>query len=558
MPDMISALNTTIEDQLPRVYRDAGPLFFPIAELADRVTDNVAMSPGSPNDLSRLYQVKHGWKTGGAGMIRSISPYGSPTLDVGTEARLLDSLGSDSDMSPWPRASDSPLPGDFVRTLYLSACAGNFPFPMHWAFADSLQAQTLQQLSRIITESARKTKRMDAQSYFAYRATNASGYKTTVLSRAAHYAVGTTNTPFTKTTHSTRAASTNANFVDITIDPRYGTIANFMEGDEIDVVANSGGSETAAGTLQDGTALNGTDVRNCASGTTRVQLTVVKVDRLRNVITVIGLSRNSELATPTADAITAYGDTHGWTVDQSAPPVAYDWIVPAGASRYSAGTRPWLTWGIFDWTAATGTIMGGSQYAQGLDLDEYPMFKSILHTASGPLTEGMLDRMSIEASLSFPNVKITDWMTTGAALLRFKEEIQNNTQSKFERTNLPFEVKGGWSCANYTTPQGEYRWWTSPFMHKGKMIGQQIDKTNLKIYTNKMIGDAQEGFAEDVQFVGRLLGYPTSKVPETAANGTPKTVSGMPWIRFVLMCPIMPNGWLIDSITEADTKNFTV
>ena len=95
-------------------------------------------------------------------------------------------------------------------------------------------------------------------------------------------------------------------------------------------------------------------------------------------------------------------------------------------------------------------------------------------------------------------------------------------------------------------------------MHSGKMLAQQIDKQNLKLYSNKIIGDTQSGFAEDVQFVGRLLGYPTSKVPETAANGTPKTVSGMPWIRFALLCPIMPNGWLLSGLTEADTKNLSM
>lgn len=546
MPDMISALNTTIEDRLPRIYRDAGPEYFPIMELADRTVQNVQPSAGSPNDLSRYYAVKHGWKCGGAGLIRSISPYGSPTIDVGTEARMLDALGTDEGMSPWPRASESPLPGDFVRTLYLSACAGNFPWPLHWAFADSLNAQTLQQMTRIIVEAAKKTKRMDAQSYYAYRATNDATYKTTVLSRIASFA---------KATHSLRAGSTNANFVDIVIDPVYGTIANFMEGDEIDIVANSGGAVGTAGTLQSGTDTDGTDVRNYTSGGVYVQVTITKIDRLTNTITVVGVARNSAESSPTADAISAFDNTTGWQGTNGV--AAYDWIVPAKASRYIAGTRPWLTWGVFDWVAASGYIMGGTQYAQGLDLGEYPQFKSLTHSAGAPLTEYILNRMSIEAATSFPNVTITDWQTTPGVLLKFAEELQQASTSKFERTNLPFEVKGGWTVADYVTPQGRYRWWTSPYMHSGKMVAQQIDKENLKVYTNKLIGDSKEGFAENVQFVGRMLGYPTAKVPETATNGTPKTVSGMPWIKFCLLCPIMPNGWLLDTLTEADTKNMT-
>jgi len=71
-----------------------------------------------------------------------------------------------------------------------------------------------------------------------------------------------------------------------------------------------------------------------------------------------------------------------------------------------------------------------------------------------------------------------------------------------------------------------------------------------------LVGSEKSGFAPDIQFVGQMLGYPTAKVPETALNGTPKTISGMPWIRFALLCPIMPNGWLIDGLAEVDTIDF--
>lgn len=545
MPDQLSIFDTTIADLTPKIYRDAGPMFFPIAEMAERTIDRVQMTDGDPNDLGRRYAVKHGWKIGSAGMIRSISPYGSPALDVGTEARVMDALGSDADMAPFPRAAESPLPGDFVRTLYLSACAGNFPFPMHWAFADSLNAQTLKQVVRIITSAAQKTKRQDAQSYHAYRATNSAGYKTTVLGRL---------TSATKTTHSLRAGSTNANFVDIVIDERYGTIANFMEGDEIDIVANSGGSDTVAGTLQSGVLTDASDIRNYTSGNVYVQVIITKVDRLTNTITVMGIVRNSAESSASADAVAAYADATGW--QGTTPVAAYDWICPRGVSKHITDTRPWLTHGMFDWLAESGYIMGGAQYAQGLDLAEYPMFKSILHTVSGPLTEFLLNRIAITAATRFPNVTINNLITTPGVLLKFTEELQQASTSKFERTNLPFQVKGGWTVSDYVTPQGRFQWWTSPYMHKGKLAGQQVDKSNLKLYTNKLIGDSQSGFAEDIQFVGKMLGYSSAKVPEIAPNGTPKTVSGMPWIRFVLMCPITPNGILLDGLTEADTLTF--
>ena len=553
MPDMISALNTTIEDMTPSVFRDAGPTEAPILEKADKTTQNVQVSSASNDDLGQLYKVKHAWKTGSAGMIRSINPYGSNTLDVGTEARVLDNLGSAEGMSPFPKAGDSPLPGDFVRTLYLSACAGNFPIPMHWSFADALTAQKLHQVSRIIMAAGQTARKQDAQSYYSYRATNDATYKTTVLSRVVSSA---------KTTHATRAGSTDGNFVDVVIDPRYGTIEMFQEGQEIDFVANSGGTDTVAGTLQSGVAEDCSDVRNYALNVDNnpyVQVVVTKVDRNTNTITVIGIARSSGLSSSqVADTVATYtDDTHGWSHDQSKPITDYDWICPRGVSRHISNTRPWLTHGVFDWVASSGYILGGAQYGVGLDLAEYPMFASITHSANTPLTEHLLNRVSIASATRFKNVKIDTWQTTPGALLKFAEEIEANSSSKFERTNMELKVKGGWAVSNYVTPQGTYEWWTSPYMHQGKMIGQEMNKSNLKMYSHKIIGDTKEGFGTDVQFVGRMLGYPTSKVPETALNGTPKTVSGMPWIRFALLAPIMPNGWLIDSITEADVINFT-
>jgi|GEM_PF-6679359 hypothetical protein len=551
MADQLSHLNTTIADLTPTIFRDAGPMHFPIMEFAETTKDRIAMSDGNQNDLGRLYAVKHGWKLGGAGTIRPINPNGGPTLDTGYEARHFDNYADSDGNTPFPSAGGTPTPGDFVRTLYLSACAGNFAMPMHLNFTDAMNAQHLKQAVRIIVGAAEKTKRQDAQSYYAYRATSttSSANKVTVLSRIESLAAGT---------HATRAGGTLV-MLDVVIDPKYGTLANFVEGDEVDVVDHAGGTADAPGTIDTGTALDGSERKNVASGTTYVQLTVVKRDEATNTITLAAIRRNSEVASPSsADATLAYDNTHGWTVDQSAPPTQYDWIVPRGCSLYdSAATRPWLTHGVFDWLASSGTIMGGASDAPGLDLDEFPMFKSILYSAGGsPLDENLLNRVSIASARRFHRVNINDWQTTPEVLLRFKEEIETNTVSRFERTNMPFKVQGGWTVANYVTPQGTYRWWTSPYMHSGKMIGQQIDKANLKLYSTSLVGSEKSGFAPDIQFVGQMLGYPTAKVPETALNGTPKTISGMPWIRFALLCPIMPNGWLIDGLAEVDTIDF--
>jgi hypothetical protein len=540
MADLISELSGIIDERLPSIFRLAQPSTFPLLERAQRTVAGVRSTKGDQTDIGRLYNVKHGWQIGSAGMLRSTNPYGSAALDVGVEARITDQSNTDGNLAPIPPAAESPHVGDFVRTLYLHANVGNLGIPLAWKFADSLDATKLKLLVRDMKACAEKTRRQDAISYSSYRATNASTYKTTVLSRI---------TTFAKTTHALRAGSTNANFVDIVIDERYGTIANFHEGDELDIVANSGGAAGTAGTLQDGAATDGTDVRNYTSGAVYVQVIVTKVDRLTNTITVMGIARN----TGSADAIVAFDNATGW---QGTNGVAnFDWICPRAASVYSAGTRPWLTNGLEDWIATSGQIMGGAQYSQGLDLNEYPMFKSIIRAnLAGPLTEDTLDGVSAVAGERFPNVKINAWVSTRGVLLKFKQELQTGgtATSKWERTNAPFKVKGGWTLADYVTPEGTYEWWTSPYCLKNTMYGQQIDPSNLKLYSHKLIGATKETFAEGIQFLGPLIGYPGLVVPESASNGTPNLITGTPWIRFALLCPIMPNGWKIGGITEAD------
>ena len=546
MADHTSELVTIIEDRLPTTFRKATPSTFPLLEKADRTVMGVKATDGDPSQISRLYSVKHGWDIGSAGMLRSANPYGPAAFDVGTELRVGNAYRAEADMSPIPSAGQSPYPGDFVRTLYLHANVGNVGLPVSWRFSDTLSALKLKMIARIIKTTAEKTRRQDAVSYSSYRATNSSTYKTTVLSRGLS---------FTAATHAIRAGTTNSNFVDIVLDENYGPIANFHEGDEIDVVANSGGAVGTAGTLQAGVAKDGSDIRNYEGGDTYVQLIVTKVDRITNTITVIGIKRgSSDLATAETDSVATYGGTHGWTTNQAAPPVAYDWICPRGASTYIAGTRPWLTNGLEDWIADSGYIMGGAQYSQALDLAEYPMFKSlVIDNLGGPMDERTLNSLCGVAAERFPNVDINAFITTRGVLLGFKEELETSgtSSTKWERTNMPFKVKGGWTVADYVTPEGTKEWWTSPYCLKGTMYAQQLDPSNLKLYSHKIIGSTEADFAEGIQFLGPLLGYPSAVVPETGANGTPTMTPGMPWIRFALLCPIMPNGWKVSGISEA-------
>ncbi|MFH0981813.1 MAG: hypothetical protein V2A79_09770 [Planctomycetota bacterium] len=538
MADLTSTLNTLIKEPFPQALMQAEEEQMPILKYAQRTKSGITMTDGNQRDIGRLFKVKHGWRQGIAGMTRPTSPLGAAVVDIGTQGRFTDASNADGLLSPIPSAAEAPHVGWFTRELQIHANIGNMGIPLQWKLAENLSAMQFKVLYEDMQGCAEMTRRQDAISYFAHRATGASSYKVTVLSRI---------TSFAKATHYIAAGTTNANFVDIVIDEKYGAINNFIEGMELDIVANSGGSATVAGTLQDGVATDGTDVRNYTAAGLHVQLTVAKVDRLTNTISVNGVARG----TGTTEAITAFDDITGW---QGTNGVAnYDWICPRAASTYIAATRPWLTNGLNDWMADSGVILGGAAGSEGLDLAEFPQFKSlIINNLAGPLTEDTLDELLRLAAERSPRVKINALITTGGVIGAMKAEMRSSTAtSTWNRTNLPFEVKGGWTLSNYVTPEGTYQWWTSPYCLAKTLYGQAISPENLKMYTPMIVGSQKNGFAEGIQFLGPLLGYPGIEVPEHPnSNGTPNLITGTPWIRFALLVPIYPQGIKVSGITE--------
>jgi hypothetical protein len=540
-----------MEERMPTIFRESSKTRMPILEKADRVTSGIKSTDGSPNDLGRLFAVQHGWKKGSAGMLRSIGPYGITAIDIGNAARIQEASNYDGTMAPIPSAKESPHVGHFTRTLYLHANIGNLGLPIQWMFLNSLSAMKVDQIVEDMVGCADKTVRQDAVSYSSYRATGASTYQHTVLGRIASFqgsAAGTSG--LGKHTDDIQARTTNAHFVKFAIDEAYGTINNFMEGDEVDLVANSGGSATAAGTLQDGVATDASDVRNYTSGAVYIQCVITNVDRIAKTITLIGVSRQTSSAAQ--DAIVSYSDSTGW--QGTTGPAQYDWICPRGGSTYIAATRPWLTNGVEDWMKGSGQIMGGAAGSEGLDLDSSPgsMFKSIVRSnLASRLTPEFMNQALAQFAVAFPEIKLNACVTTMGVLLGFQDEIKQTGQGQFE-VNQKIDVSGGWSFSKWVTPTGSVDFWTSPYCLAGRAYIQQIDPSNLKLYGLPVIGETKSDFAPGIQFLGKILGWPSIRVPETAANGTASMIVGAPFIRFALLCPIRPNGIKIGGITEAD------
>ena len=535
MADLTSISSNVIEERMPAMFRASSKVRMPLLEKAERVSAGIKTSDGSVADLGRLFAVQHGWRVGSAGVLRSMGPYGVTAIDIGNAARMTEASNYDGTLAPVPSAAQSPHVGHITRTLYLHANIGNLAIPVQWLFLNSLPAMKVDQLVEDMVGCADKTVRQDAVSYSSYRATGESTHKVTVLGRISTVA---------KATDYLQSRSTNANFVKILIDEAYGTINNFMEGDEVDLVADS------TGTLQDGVATDGSDVRNYTSTGVYVQCLITEVDRTAKTITLMGISRQTSSAAQAA--IVTFTDGTGWQGTNG--PAAGDWICPRGGSTFIAATRPWLTNGVEDWMAGSGVIMGGSVGSECLDLDHSPgaMFKSIVRTSLGSqLTPEWMDAMLAQFGVAFPDIRLNAAVTTIGVLLGFRAERTQASQGNFD-VSQRIDVAGGWTYSKWVTPTGSVDFWTSPYCLEGRMYVQQIDAANLKLYGLPPIGETKPDFAPGIQFLGKIVGWPSIRVPETASNGTPNMIVGAPFVRFALLCPIRPNGIKVAGITESD------
>jgi len=376
---------------------------------------------------------------------------------------------------------------NFVRTLYLHANVGNLGIPLSWLFTDRLSANRVEQLAKDLQACALMTRRQDAISFHSYRATAASGYKVTVLGRG---------TSFAKTTDYLASGSTNANFVKITIDETYGSINNFWEGMEVDIVANSGGSASVAGTLTDGVNTNGSDIRNYTSGAVYVQCFVTKVNRKTMEVTVIGVTRS------TTDGITTYSDTTGWQGTTGDRGLRLD--LPRGASIYIAGQRPWLTNGLEDWMAATGTIMGGATGSDGLDVDngrcsspcEFP----------GRTAHRGLPRhdMALFNSL-FPQIKLTDIITRTGILLKYKETLKTVVFSSSGTAPICRSKSEALDPGQLHNPNGRSAVVDFALLPEGPGLLPAVRRREPEALLQYILGQTSRIFAEGIQFLGPLL-----------------------------------------------------
>jgi hypothetical protein len=532
----IASLSNYIVDELPRVIHESLPTVAPFFK--DIVSTSVGVKADS-SQVGQLWRVNHLYSAGIAGLIKYADPTGPTTITqtggIGTQVKLLNFT---ADSSIYPTAREAPHAGSLKRTLTLHMTTGNFSVPVTWMQADALNMSQIKQVSQDIKAVGDLKATVEATGFHAIPVTAASGFEVKVMGML------------------TNAVETGTDIVRITIDEAYGTIHNFRVGMAIDIVA---GDRTSGGTLQDGVALDGTDIRNVyggAAGGTYLNLFITNVNYLARTFDCVGIGNSSgALVSWTDDATGTCLGSWGVTTDNDEVN-QYDYIVQKDCSQYVAATRPMPTWGIEDWVKSTGTIMGGASGAEALDVDTFSQFRSLVQAVNGPLTDDVLNKYVGNYLDSYPGLSLDTIITTNGVTQNYLKQFGLYNNRKFyDSQGKSLDAKGGWSEVAYEFNGRMLRWIVDPMCAAGRLYAMKFQGGNIKRYQPPTIsgsGPISGGAGTDgeVQFLAPLGGHTGVFMLGRTTGGAVMDVLEAPFHQYNLIAPIDPRGIKLTSITE--------
>lgn len=519
----IAVIDNFIREELPRVIHESLPALAPIYNQIQSTSMDVARDKG----LGRGWLVTHLYATGVAGLMEYANPAGPDFTSItGNQVGHMAIGTAQTNVAIFPSASESPHTSSIKRQLALHMMVGNFSIPVTWMQADTLTATQIKQVARDIKAVGDLRALIEASSFFAYTATDQNDDPVDVLGRV-----------------STITEVSTTNYVDIVIDEQYGRISNFRVGMRIDVVADNSDSDGP----ETGTDTDGTDIRNASTDTNYVHLIITSVDYLSKTVRVVGINNAT-------GAVEAYGSTHGWTSNQSNPPVADDWLVLSKCTQFStSGTaRPMMTWGLEDWIKGSGYIMGGSSGTAGLDLDTFHQFRSQVVAVNGPLTDSVMNGYIGGYLDAYPGQSLDTIITTQGVTLKYLEQpaLYNNRMT-YDRTGKALNVAGGWQDVSYSFNGRELRWIISPMCLTKRLYGCKLGGGNIKRYTPPKVGGMDSRIGGEVEFLAPLGGHSGIFKIAHASSGASQNYLEAPFWQYNLVAPIDPRGVKLTGLTEA-------
>jgi hypothetical protein len=501
----IDALDHFIREELPTTIDESLPEIAPIYKHIQ------ATSLGVKRDkIGRDWQVEHLFSTGVAGLIQSTDVRGPLFDDNATyiQSLMLDPTSPGIDI--FPPAASTPHTTSLKRVLTLSMSTGNFTVPTTWMSADALSATQIKKVAQDIKAVGQLRAITEAQSFFM-STDNA-------LCQIDNY-------------DNTNEAS---GYVTFTVKAGTGRTSFFRVGMMVDVYYDNSGTPNWGVT-------GGTHYANIATANTGapyttgyIPLIIADVDYIGGTITMASTNASSIAgAALTGDA-----------------PADDDWIVLANCGIVSG--REMRTWGLEDWMASSGQIMGGSASSHALDLDTQSQFKSQVVTVSGPLTDTVMNGYVGGFLDAYPGQTLDTIITTMGVTLKYIEQpgLYNNRMF-YDRTGKTLDVAGGWQDVTYNFNGRNFRWMISPMCISGKLYAIKMNNGNIKRYVPPKVAGTDTRIGSEIEFLAPLGGGSSIFKIAHASSGASQALLEAPFWEYHLVCPVDVKGVKLSSLTEA-------
>jgi len=499
----IDALDHLIREELPTSMDESLPEIAPIYKHIQNTSLGVKR-----DSIGRDWQVEHLFATGVAGLIQSADVRG-PKFDDNAyyfQSLVLDATAPGIDI--FPPASQTPHTTSLKRVLTLGMTTGNFTIPATWMSADALSATQIKKVAMDIAAVGKLHALTEAQSFFM-------GSKNALCQIDNYSSTGESSGYFTFTV---KAGTGRTSFF------RVGMLVDFM-------YDNSG---TPYWGVTGGTHHGNSTGATAPWGSGYLPLIVADVDYIGGTIKVASVN-----------------GTHLEAADLQGDACADDdWIVMANCGTTSG--REQRSWGLEDWIASSGYIMGGSSSGQhGLDLDTQSQFKSQVVTVSGPLTDTVMNGYIGGFLDAYPGQSLDTIITTMGVTLKYIEQpgLYNNRMF-YDRTGKTLDVAGGWDDASYSFQGRRFKWIISPMCISGRLYAIKLNNGNIKRYVPPKVAGSDGRIGSEVEFLAALSGPSIFKIAH-ADSGASQALLEAPFWEYHLVCPVDVKSVKLSSLTEA-------
>ena len=507
---ILEDLTNQVQDELPQIVHESFKGLDPIYKYIDQTAIGVVSSDSA--NMGYRWRVNHLFGGGMAGLIQSSQPEGPDILDRTdyTTTKFVDS--SNTYVTPFPTAIDSPHAGVIKRTLTLHMNTGNFSVPTQWLQMDKLETTHVKQIAMDIKAVGQLRSQMEAISFFNH------------VESGSHVLAQIGSTVDASGSYSIKVSIKN------------GRISYFRKGMMVEILADSSGP-------QFGAATDGTDRRNMDySGASVVRIVVDKVDFLNKELTLSPLTATD--LDPTSAG--AGGGTKIAIAED-------DWIIWAGSSPAANEYWPIVSWGLEDWTKSSGYLFQSAASAGAVSLTTNPEFASQVVAVSAALTDTVLNGYVGGFIDAYGDAAPDTILTTWGVTLKYIQAPNASGLDRmlFERTGKALSVHGGFNDVEFSFNGRLMKWLISSMCLPETLYGLKLREGNIKRYVPPRIGGTDTRIGQEVEFLSPLGGHNGIFKIAHASSGASMNMLEAPFWQYRLVAPLDTRGIKLTGLTEA-------